>query len=84
MLGMIVGTMYGVLEMQVVMHGFGEVMYTPSKRYTSYLLSVSKRFVYYGSVVFIKPRLTCWYFVMLMCVGCRKNWSESVKESYEF
>lgn len=35
MLGTIVGTIYGAQEMPVVMHGFGEVMCTPSKRYTS-------------------------------------------------
>lgn len=33
MLGMIVEMTYGAQEMPVVMHGFGEVMYTPSKRY---------------------------------------------------
>lgn len=39
MLGMIVEMIYGVPEMQAVMLGFGEVMYTLSKRYVSILIS---------------------------------------------
>lgn len=36
---MIVGMIYGVLEMQAVMLGFGEVMFTPLRRYVSHHIS---------------------------------------------
>lgn len=39
MLGMIVEMIYGVPEMQAVMLGFGEVMFTLSKRYVSIFIS---------------------------------------------
>lgn len=37
MLGMIVEMIYGVPEMQAVMHGFGEVMFTLLRRYVKHI-----------------------------------------------
>lgn len=39
MSGMTAAMMYGVLEMQAVMPGFGEVMFTLLKRYVSIFIS---------------------------------------------
>lgn len=39
MLGMTAEMMYGVLEMQAVMPGFGEVMFTPLRRYVTIFIS---------------------------------------------
>lgn len=55
MWGMIVEMIFGAPEMQVVMLGFGEVMYSPSKRYSFCLSSLLMNYMSYIALCFFAP-----------------------------